>query len=235
MSTAFTQVTAVPLDGALPAQNTTTAGKALISNGTTAGWNTVLSMIGNGSGQTSGAAVANAVLPSQTGNGGKYLTTDGTGTLSWASQSAAVAGVSSVTINGVPYTGDVTITNVPSATVAASLSSTLPLSLGGTGATSAAGALTALGAAAANHTHNYAPLASPVFTGNPTAPTPAPGDNDTSIATTAFVQSTVSSAVSSIPVAASAIVNISADGAGGITCTRADGSTFAVTVISAGG
>lgn len=33
-----------------------------------------------------------------------------------------------------------------------------------------------------------APLASPVFTGNPTAPTPATGDNDTSIATTAFVK-----------------------------------------------
>jgi alpha-tubulin suppressor-like RCC1 family protein len=35
---------------------------------------------------------------------------------------------------------------------------------------------------------NYAPLASPVFTGNPQAPTPADGDNDTSIATTAFVK-----------------------------------------------
>ena len=34
----------------------------------------------------------------------------------------------------------------------------------------------------------YAPLLSPVFIGNPTAPTPAFGDNDTSIATTAFVQ-----------------------------------------------
>jgi hypothetical protein len=32
-----------------------------------------------------------------------------------------------------------------------------------------------------------APIASPAFSGNPTAPTPAPGDNDTSIATTAFV------------------------------------------------
>ena len=32
-----------------------------------------------------------------------------------------------------------------------------------------------------------APLASPALTGNPTAPTPADGDNDTSIATTAFV------------------------------------------------
>lgn len=34
----------------------------------------------------------------------------------------------------------------------------------------------------------YAPLASPTFTGNPLAPTPATADSDTSIATTAFVQ-----------------------------------------------
>jgi len=33
-----------------------------------------------------------------------------------------------------------------------------------------------------------APLASPVFTGNPTAPTPAQFDNDTSLATTAFLK-----------------------------------------------
>lgn len=33
-----------------------------------------------------------------------------------------------------------------------------------------------------------APLASPALTGNPTAPTPAVGDNDTSLATSAFVQ-----------------------------------------------
>lgn len=33
-----------------------------------------------------------------------------------------------------------------------------------------------------------APTASPAFSGNPTAPTPSPGDSDTSIATTAFVQ-----------------------------------------------
>jgi hypothetical protein len=37
----------------------------------------------------------------------------------------------------------------------------------------------------------YAPLASPALTGNPVAPTPASGDNDTSIATTAFVQDAV--------------------------------------------
>jgi microcystin-dependent protein len=32
------------------------------------------------------------------------------------------------------------------------------------------------------------PIDSPAFTGSPTAPTPAPGDNDTSLATTAYVQ-----------------------------------------------
>jgi hypothetical protein len=39
-----------------------------------------------------------------------------------------------------------------------------------------------------------APLASPALTGNPTAPTASPGDNDTSIATTAFVAAAVSAA-----------------------------------------
>jgi hypothetical protein len=34
----------------------------------------------------------------------------------------------------------------------------------------------------------YAPLTSPIFTGDPQAPTPATADNDTSIATTAFVK-----------------------------------------------
>jgi hypothetical protein len=39
----------------------------------------------------------------------------------------------------------------------------------------------------------YAPIASPTFTGDPKAPTAAPGDADTSIATTAFVQSAINS------------------------------------------
>ncbi len=228
MSTAFTQVTAVPIDGALPLQNTTTAGKALISNGTSSGWNTILSMIGTGSGQTTGATLANTILPTQTGNNGRFLTTDGAGNLSWTSPSAAVAGVSSITINGTAYTGAVTITNVPSATTAAGLSTTLPISSGGTGATSAAGALSSLGAAAANHTHNYAPVDSPSFTGNPTAPTPATSDNDTSIATTAFVKN----AIAAQSIATSAIVNVTAvnvtEGTGidtpGLRFWRADGS-----------
>lgn len=49
--------------------------------------------------------------------------------------------------------------------------------------------------ARADHVHptdtSRAPLASPAFTGNPTAPTPTAGDNDTSIATTAFVMNAI--------------------------------------------
>lgn len=45
------------------------------------------------------------------------------------------------------------------------------------------------GKAASGHTHaGYAPLAGPAFTGNPTAPTPLQFDDDTSLATTAFVR-----------------------------------------------
>jgi Collagen triple helix repeat (20 copies) len=40
----------------------------------------------------------------------------------------------------------------------------------------------------ANGDARWAPIASPVFTGDPQAPTPATADNDTSIATTAFVK-----------------------------------------------
>lgn len=42
-----------------------------------------------------------------------------------------------------------------------------------------------------------APLVSPVFTGNPTGPTASPGDNDTSLATTAFVTAAVAAVGSS--------------------------------------
>jgi len=48
-------------------------------------------------------------------------------------------------------------------------------------------------AAAALSTLGAAPLASPTFTGTPTAPTPAVGHNDTGIATTAFVQGELAS------------------------------------------
>lgn len=44
----------------------------------------------------------------------------------------------------------------------------------------------------------YAPLSSPAFIGNPTAPTPSPGDADTSLATTGFVAAAVTAGTSAL-------------------------------------
>jgi hypothetical protein len=69
---------------------------------------------------------------------------------------------------------------------------TVPVAVvnGGTGSTNAAAALNTLGAA---------PLASPVFTGDPQAPTAATTDADTSLATTAFVHNVVATSCWSPP------------------------------------
>gem|GEM_PF-6718286 len=48
----------------------------------------------------------------------------------------------------------------------------------------------------------YAPLVSPALTGNPTSTTPAAGDNDTSIATTAFVQTEIIASIDKANLAA---------------------------------
>jgi hypothetical protein len=56
-----------------------------------------------------------------------------------------------------------------------------------------------------DHVHpsdtSRAPLNSPTFTGDPKAPTPAPADNDTSVATTAFVQAALAGLSGYAPIA----------------------------------
>jgi hypothetical protein len=64
------------------------------------------------------------------------------------------------------------------------INSPCPVGNGGTGSTTAAGALANLGGA---------PLASPAFSGTPTAPTQGGGTNNTTLATTAFVQAALGS------------------------------------------
>lgn len=61
-----------------------------------------------------------------------------------------------------------------------------------------------------------APLFSPVFAGNPQAPTPAPGDNSISLATTAFVTGAIAAAVFA-PLALTQYINTSITLANGIT------------------
>lgn len=55
----------------------------------------------------------------------------------------------------------------------------------------------------------YATKASPLFTGNPRAPTPAVGDNSTSLATTAFVSAAIAAALASDPEGGSNFFDIS--------------------------
>lgn len=93
-----------------------------------------LTIANGGTGQTTANAAFNALAPTQTGNSGKYLTTDGTDT-SWATNplgtvtSVAATVPSFLSISGSPIT--------TSGTLAFGLSGTaLPTTSGGTGLTS---------------------------------------------------------------------------------------------------
>ena len=74
-----------------------------------------------GTGQTTAAAAANALLPSQTSNSGKYLTTDGSGNLSWGS----VSGYSAPTIGSTSIASGSTVSNLNGVTIN---STTIPTS-----------------------------------------------------------------------------------------------------------
>lgn len=76
-----------------------------------------------------------------------------------------------------------------------------------------------------------APLASPVFTGNPTAPTPTAGDNDTSIATTAFVADAITTAVNAETGRLQAVQVFSVSG----TYTPTAGTKFCIVEVIGGG
>ena len=87
-----------------------------------------------GTGQTTANAAFNALAPSQTGNSGKYLTTDGTNT-SWATNplgtvtSVAASVPSFLSVSGSPITTSGTLAITYSGTA-------LPIANGGTNATS---------------------------------------------------------------------------------------------------
>ena len=120
-----------------------------------------LSIGSGGTGQTSAPAAANALLPSQTGNAGEVLTTDGSN-LSWTPTVTSIVagtnititpgGTGAVTINAAAGAAGVTTFSggstglLPSAATAGAvtLSGTLLLANGGTSATTQPGAANAI-------------------------------------------------------------------------------------------
>jgi hypothetical protein len=87
----------------------------------TTGVTGTLPIANGGTGATSASTAAAALLPSQTSNSGKYLTTDGSGTLSWGT----VSGYSAPTIGSTSIGSGATVTNLAGVTIN---STTIPTS-----------------------------------------------------------------------------------------------------------
>jgi hypothetical protein len=79
----------------------------------TTGVTGTLPIANGGTGQTTATAAANALLPSQTSNSGKYLTTDGSGTLSWGT----VSGYSAPTLGSTSIGSGATVTTIAGLTL----------------------------------------------------------------------------------------------------------------------
>ena len=113
------------------------------TTGTAAGLSATLAIASGGTGQTTANAALNGLLPSQSGQSGKVLSTDGTNT-TWT----AVGGTGTVTSVALSAPAFLTVSGSPitaSGTLALSYSGTaLPVANGGTGATTATAAFDAL-------------------------------------------------------------------------------------------
>lgn len=203
----------------LPSQSGN-SGKFLTTNGSAMSWGSIPSdsnkqdkitasgiLKGNGSGGVS-AAVAGTdyqtPLPSQSGNSGKFLTTDGTD-LSWATASAGSDDIF------VAVYGTTTSSEIETAWQAGKLvycqygnykyncayrsSSTVHIFC--TWYNNTKYYVSCNNDSWSNSTSAFAYIASPEFTGTPKAPTAIAGTNTTQIATTAFVQTATSGVIPS--------------------------------------
>lgn len=116
-------VTSVDVVGG--ATGLTTTGGPITTSGTIT-LDGVLNISSGGTGQTTATAAINALLPSQTGNSGKYLSTNGT-TTSWASVSGGAGTVTTVSIvsaNGLAGTV-ANATTTPAITLSTSITGVL--------------------------------------------------------------------------------------------------------------
>jgi hypothetical protein len=82
-----------------------------ITSGTWTG--TAIAIANGGTGQTTAMTAATALLPDQASNSGKYLTTDGSGTLSWGT----VSGYSAPTIGSTSVASGATVTTIAGLTL----------------------------------------------------------------------------------------------------------------------
>jgi hypothetical protein len=109
-----------------------------LSNQIAGGGGDVVAVVQGGTGATSPQGALLNLLPNQSQNAGKFLTTDGNGVISWAAAGATAAGVTS-------FSGGVTgLSPVVATTGAITLGGTLALANGGTGANTQAGAANAI-------------------------------------------------------------------------------------------
>jgi hypothetical protein len=106
----------------------------------TTGVTGTLAIANGGTGQTTANAAFNALAPSQTGNSGKYLTTDGSNT-SWATNPLGT--VTSVggtgTVSGITLSG--TVTTSGNLTLGGALDLSSPPAIGGTTAAAITGTI----------------------------------------------------------------------------------------------
>lgn len=91
--------------------------------------------------------------------------------------------------------GGTGVSTLPSGILKGAGTSAITAATAGTDYLEPAGSGASLTGITVGQVSGAAPLASPTFTGTPTAPTPTAGDNDTSIATTAFVTAAVAAGI----------------------------------------
>jgi hypothetical protein len=124
------------------------------TTGTAAGLSATLAIASGGTGQTSANAALNALLPSQTSQSGKVLSTDGTNT-TWT----AVGGTGTVTSVALSAPAFLTVSGSPitaSGTLALSYSgAALPVANGGTGQTTTTAAFDALAPSQTGNSGKY--------------------------------------------------------------------------------
>jgi hypothetical protein len=89
-----------------------------ITSGTWTG--TTIAIANGGTGATTASNAAAALLPAQTSNSGKYLTTDGSGTLSWGT----VSGYSAPTLGSTSIASGATVTTIAGLTLTSPVATT---------------------------------------------------------------------------------------------------------------